>query len=737
MPHVPYASPTALKGDRALKFTDQDKLGFRSIAARIAHALVDHASDDGLVVGIEGAWGSGKSSLLFLIEDELNKLDKECRPTVISFRPWLVGNRDTLLRNFFSALSKAINQVAWEAGDISGKTKDKAKEAAEALHKFTTALSKAGALVEVAGGVTAFAPLTWVGKILSALGTKKDAPAEPRLDDLKENLIKSLQDLGHRFIVIIDDVDRLEPKEVIEILRLTRSVADFPNITYLLSYDGAVLAHNIEQATQVESGFEYLEKIVQLSVMVPKPETFQLRNWFGEELHKFSSTKNEDELFRLKTVIDYDGARYLKSPRSVIKVLDSLRFLWPSLRSEGVDLADLVWLQLIKNGNPKLYRWIEEYCATASVISLGTGSIDDSERLKTYSALLQTVEPGYFDAPTYRSYFSDQLPGVTVNFSKDGNCFELYQRVSERDLHLAISNFKLASPDHYRLYFAQSGPSHALTHADFEAFWSAIDAGADKVEMLLLEWHQEHISGLIGKADVLLERIENVASGTLTPTRSAVLLTAFSNAMDQACRIRPFERGWAHSIWDRAEDLVPICLAQLDINERPSILDRIFKDGKAITWLSILFRRETFAHGRYGSRPTNQSEWFFTELELDSISNIMLSRYRSMKVDEFLAVIDLINLLFAWQQGGDIDGPANYVGNIIKTDEGLIQVLEKLMSTVNSTDRGMYKVLTKTNLSPFLDYELAAHRVDKLKQDEKLGQRAIILTKAFEDARKD
>src|SRR5271163_1381087 len=108
----------SVKGDRALSSGDEDKLGFREVAARIAASLVDRASEDGLVVGIEGTWGSGKSSLLFLIDDELGKLPK-VQQSVINFRPWLIGNRDTLITSLFSELSIQIDQVAFDAGDAT------------------------------------------------------------------------------------------------------------------------------------------------------------------------------------------------------------------------------------------------------------------------------------------------------------------------------------------------------------------------------------------------------------------------------------------------------------------------------------------------------------------------------------------------------------------------------------------------------------------------------------------
>ena len=76
----------SVKGDRALSSGDKDKLGFREVARRIATSLVDRASEDGLVIGVDGAWGSGKSSLLFLIGDELGKLAKDRELTASGIR---------------------------------------------------------------------------------------------------------------------------------------------------------------------------------------------------------------------------------------------------------------------------------------------------------------------------------------------------------------------------------------------------------------------------------------------------------------------------------------------------------------------------------------------------------------------------------------------------------------------------------------------------------------------------
>jgi predicted KAP-like P-loop ATPase len=186
--------------------------------------------------------------------------------------------------------------VQLAAGDATGISKDKAKAAAEATRAFVEKVGKAGSVIEFAGDVSGVGPVKWLGKLLSTAGdaSKKEERA-PDLVSLKAKLTTALCELGHRFIVTIDDLDRLEPTEALEVLRLVRSVADFPNIIYVLCYDSEILSHSIKEAAKVKDGRAYLEKIVQLTVMVPKPEPFELRHWFSQELGQIASVDGYEE----------------------------------------------------------------------------------------------------------------------------------------------------------------------------------------------------------------------------------------------------------------------------------------------------------------------------------------------------------------------------------------------------------------------------------------------------------
>jgi predicted KAP-like P-loop ATPase len=314
-------STSPFHGDRPIDTKAQDRFGFNALAVRIADALTAQAAGKGFVMGVEGRWGTGKSSLLALIVTCLREMDHR-KVAVVEFRPWLIGDRDQLLTGLFEDIVKAISSLEY-AGSDSTPTHLSAKEVAEKARRFASHLGPVGKL---AGLVGAFVPgASALGTIVESIATAaKEASVGPTLAQQKDDLSSSLLKLDCRIVVAIDDVDRLEPNEVAELLRLVRSVADFPNISYLLCYDAATLGHAIEQATKVENGSAYLQKIVQTPISVPQPESFALRTWFKAELESFAECE-EERVPDLLQMIDDTGGRSFDTARSVVRALDSVR----------------------------------------------------------------------------------------------------------------------------------------------------------------------------------------------------------------------------------------------------------------------------------------------------------------------------------------------------------------------------------------------------------------------------
>ena len=416
----------AILGDRPLGASGKDRLGFDALAQRIATSLMDRASAGGLVVGIEGAWGSGKTSLIDLTIRQLDNLGGAEKPAVVNFRPWLIGDRNSLLNGLFNELASAVDVIALDAGDAGPSAKTKTKEVAEKIRNFGSKLGGFGRVIALAGNGVPM--LRIAGDAISALAdAAKDTKSEKPLAEIKDDLIDSLAELNRRIVVIIDDVDRLDPTEALEILRLVRSVGDFPNVIYLLCFDQDVLALGVEKAAKVKNGRAFLEKIIQASVRVPVPEEFRLRNWLDEELGAFANPKNEEEAGRLADTIMSDGDLWLKTPRAVVKLLDELRFYWPAISREDGDLADLVWLLMIKSGCPELYDWVEKYCSIMSVISLGIGRASGREMSEFQKKFVEIAEKHGLEDIHYRASFADHLLGIEPNYGKGEDLLNLFQ----------------------------------------------------------------------------------------------------------------------------------------------------------------------------------------------------------------------------------------------------------------------------------------------------------------------
>jgi hypothetical protein len=382
-----------MDADRPITTREHDRLGFAPVADHLARAIADQSARDGLVFGIEGRWGPGKSSLILLTTEALRQLPN--RPEIITFSPWLVGDRDTLLANLFNELAEAaaaidpvpaaIDQEAAQLGRWQRLVKRfqtdahwRLRLAQRLRHRIGRQLSTFGAIaggvgkLAKAGAMLGMPGADLVGRTIDIGGQAASAlSGSSSIAKRKSALVAALRLLSRRIVVFVDDLDRLEPREASEVLRLIRAVADFPNVIYVLSYDPDVLAETLQKAVQVDDGRAFLEKIVQTSFRVPRPEAFDLRAWFRAEVLALFQTDLDSEVrSAILQLIDYHGGRYLETPRDVVRALNALRLHAVPVR-EHIYVPDMVWLQLVRIGQPELYSWTEEYVTDVAALANG------------------------------------------------------------------------------------------------------------------------------------------------------------------------------------------------------------------------------------------------------------------------------------------------------------------------------------------------------------------------------
>ena len=336
--------------DKPISDSKEDLLGFNALSITLADIILAQANRSTFAIGIDGPWGSGKSSILRLLRKELvNRKSHNDNDgvglIVVQFAPWLISNQTALIAEFFKELEKAIDVASrrtslvhsfrnWSALHkwIALRKRSMGKNfrsARKAMHRF------AGLTALASTAAAAIDPTFGSALTTSAINRfrREIWPSSRSLEALKSQLDDYLgqiadADKTFRILVIIDDLDRLDPKDALEVLRLVKGVANFPAVSYLLAYDRKSLASAISRSELIEDGDAYLEKIVQFSFNVPPLEPFQLRSWLKHELNELFPGGVRNGLRRTHVVLDEWAGRLLHTPRDVKRLLFAIRATW-------------------------------------------------------------------------------------------------------------------------------------------------------------------------------------------------------------------------------------------------------------------------------------------------------------------------------------------------------------------------------------------------------------------------
>lgn len=315
-----------------------DLLKIDKQAKSFAEAVLASGAHTGLVFGVDGAWGVGKTSFMNLAQRYWEN-SKE-KVIVCRFEPLRYASEPDLANRIIRDLSDAIQRQVFAP-------------------EFRPTASRYARLIK--------------GKAdISFLGFKLSLePSQETVDDLLDDIDESLKRIGRRVIIVIDDLDRLDAMTINNVLFATRQTFKLTQATYVLCYDTELLAGNMEEGTRAR---EFLEKFVTIkqSLFVDSSSIrdFLRRDWQRPEnqlgsipsdrMIKLGSILNE-----LADILDSELASdylpVLGDFRKVKRFVNSMLIM----RLEEIDLGqtdfnnrDLINLMLIHLNYPGLFRRI-------------------------------------------------------------------------------------------------------------------------------------------------------------------------------------------------------------------------------------------------------------------------------------------------------------------------------------------------------------------------------------------
>jgi hypothetical protein len=246
--------------DAPIKSQNDDFLG-AALTARAIHRTIRSAPISWSTrIGLYGAWGSGKTSILNLLEN----LEKADNSIIVRFSAWSALGESGVLILFYEELVKQF-----QLENIALPAFGRAKRIVSKLGWFSKLFKGVGQVAEKIYPIPQGTSDAIAGVAESAFSwlaiERKDIDA----------LVQRLE--GRRVVVFIDDLDRTDPRLIPKTLLALRELLDWPGFSFVLAFDRRVVARALfdYSAAYGENAQTFLEKVVDVPFEIPTPNESQ------------------------------------------------------------------------------------------------------------------------------------------------------------------------------------------------------------------------------------------------------------------------------------------------------------------------------------------------------------------------------------------------------------------------------------------------------------------------------
>lgn len=358
--------------DDPLEKIDQDSLRRAPFAEHVTSLIArNHRPDSSVVYGLEGAWGSGKSSVINFIRQGLTK-DSGWR--IAEYTPWATSGTDSLFAEFFASITEVAPELT--VADESRKR----------------LLQYANLARPIAGTVP------YIGNMLTgAAEWAEDALSKPWKVSFTE-VSDEIQKLGTPILIVVDDIDRLQPPELLDLLKVVRLLGRFPGIDFLLAYDEETVIDTLSAGHWGGIGAEraraFMEKIVQYPLSIPpllRTQTARMLETGISEIVTPIHMETTLEKDRIFSVLTRSMPAELKTPRSVRRFLAQVEQQFQVHEIDETDDVDLILATFLRVQFPEIFTELQNWKSRLTEQARPIMSVSSTQEKTDWLPLLHLV----------------------------------------------------------------------------------------------------------------------------------------------------------------------------------------------------------------------------------------------------------------------------------------------------------------------------------------------------------
>lgn len=687
-------TPRPLSGDRPIEKVAEDRLGYAGFAEALARSIRRSVPRDGMVLAVHGTWGSGKTSAVNMTVDALAALEAEEgeQTLVIRFNPWWFSEQENLTRAFFTEISAALGDK------VSEKVQDGLKRIAR----------RVGKTKDIVTGLLGLVP---TGELAKALGgsaldalAKYGEESEKTLDEEREALRAALIEENKRILVIIDDVDRLPADEARQIFRLVKSVADLPNVIYLLVFDREVARRSMGEAAST-GGPEWLEKIVQASFDLPAAHPSDLLSLFLDELQEIvDATKVNFEPDRWPIVLHRGIAPWLRTARDVARLSNAIAVSHPAV-AEEVDLADLVAMEALRLFEPNVYDVVRRH--PGELCGLRDGH-DDQKTNDVAEALIAASTSKKIEV--MKSALSELFPrlqGVWRNHGYAPGFMDHWDKAK-----------RVCSSRRFPAYVSFAIGEDVLSAAEFQSLLATLPDSATFGAIMEGYRKIKRRSGTT-KAALALDEITAAANQIPGEDVAAAARTLLWTADDL---LAPSDEAGFYALpnqW-RISYATDEILLRMPLADRSKLLEEMIANSPSLRFVGFMLVSVASQHGQLeGHESAELDRRLVDEAGLKTLSDLGVARFaRASRDGTLLAQPNLSQLLYTWQRLAGEDAVRDWANDLMESDAETLRLAIGLLGVMKIEGGGVVKTVPRLNreeVGVLLDLERLERRIQEIK----------------------
>lgn len=280
-----------------------------------------------LTLAIQGDWGTGKTSIMYQVEEKLKEKpssNSKRKIKTIFFNTWQYSQFDMDKDLAVTLITDLIDEL--EVTDVDKR---------ENFKKSLAVITKSMEYLKLDFGLLNIEKIN--NQLLKLISNEEKAN---NLKNLKQNLQSIIDDFVkennyEKIVIFIDDLDRLVPKKAIEFLEILKLFLDCRNCVFVLAIDYNVVLRGTKSKygddLDNEKGKAFFEKIIQVPFTVPVAN-YHMENFVKVSLKKINFYFNDDVTQNVTQLIrDSIG----NNPRSVNRLFNSVSLLMHIINSNN------------------------------------------------------------------------------------------------------------------------------------------------------------------------------------------------------------------------------------------------------------------------------------------------------------------------------------------------------------------------------------------------------------------